>query len=1388
MFGAPLHDARASTPMFVQSRSPLLAQRPGTADSILSTSSAGGATKRARLQRLKTKMAMQADLERQWQLNNQHRPITPATLDRLSEQVSQLMDGEFPELRKEPSVDGEGAAAPVEPLELVSPTRKPAPSPTTDARVSGLRASSSAAYDAGPFRPNGASSLRDQPLGGGASRHRMPPSSPHRSLAPLDRRSMRSNSSAGSRRSSRRSAGGSSRGSVRSAVFSGCSNNTRSSLTPMTAEETLALDASMRRKMEQAGVTPTDVKRQLQFKRREGRPISRDGRCMIEDLGNTLRMLSVSVTKRELRSFTRRFRGTRDEEIEAHMVLDHLWSAPVRKAASRISIQPNLWVGGIPDASARGDTLRAAFRKFGTVATLSLQSEPFGKSWCTVTYADDTPDAAAKALQHGVTVADGEGNSISLDLKPQTLAADVDMQPSSTSPKASDRPKKVIGGNDDFERFQNLLQVTDLEDTLRKALVDASENHTAATPFMLVVLDKFEKADSQKIGRVPAAHLDTVFTAFGMGLHENAYYLLASKYNYGGDSKYVDYHRLMGALCPPELSMEDKNETSETEAFVAGKSEGAVASAVTGSFFDIAEKIKEEVKGNRSQLTSCFERLDPSKSGVLSAADIQKSLQLLRVGLSESAIRWHFGSYLVPNTDPVMIDYRRVMSEVFAPDEEFFDDLVPLHEVKHVVNTLRHTVAARWSKIVEYFRNLSSSMDEVVTKADVKKIMLMAADMELQDEQLVPIFRRLDPSMDENAKVPFSAFLDLFSPPRWQEGVRVGSTPIEDEKTDVVRLDDVQIAKEMVREAVYSRAGANHKTALTKCFKWFDRDRNGSIDYEELCLGIENAGMKLESSMLAKLMVEWDPESKGELNFEEFTTRVMGSCSQDGVTMTKESLQAFQSAPRLGAYARSWPVDKLMRAIKLKMERTWSQVEAAFRDTDPHRTNRVTREEVRTTLRRFCYDLEDKQWAAVMEDFDAAHGTHGSTHVHYDAFMQHFGRVTSTYYQNLGDETSVKQAREIIRETIESKVASGDGTLLRAFKLFDRDRSGALSYQEFAEVLRNVAMISMEPALHHKVMVSYDSDGDGTIDYAEFVQQVMGSGQNAMLDRSKSSPSSMGRMSPNGVRATGMNGAAKKVPTGVNPRWTTEKVREVLRRTFNSQPGRIRRALNSCDTRRSGKITIEQLHELLQTFNLGMTQGQFGELLGHFDVDNGQISISDFCSYYVEQQAEVFELTPTVVTDMPVADVAKLMQTKLAERTGSGANELRRSFKFFDRDSSGTIDYLEFQEAIKSLLNIYLSEDLSKKVLCHFDGDGNGEIDYQEFVQLVMKSNQEDSTSLVTNAGIASQQRGYISEHERRALRSRIVQQWKGLLTAFREADVHKSGVLHSRCTKSSCH
>ena len=81
--------------------------------------------------------------------------------------------------------------------------------------------------------------------------------------------------------------------------FSGSSVRSNSSLRPVSMEEILALDAGVRSKMEQAGVTGEDVKRQLVFKARRGRPIV-NGRCHSEDFANTLHQLGVNISKKEL--------------------------------------------------------------------------------------------------------------------------------------------------------------------------------------------------------------------------------------------------------------------------------------------------------------------------------------------------------------------------------------------------------------------------------------------------------------------------------------------------------------------------------------------------------------------------------------------------------------------------------------------------------------------------------------------------------------------------------------------------------------------------------------------------------------------------------------------------------------------------------------------------------------------------------------------------------------------------------------------------------------------------------------------------------------------------------------------------------------------------------
>lgn len=52
--------------------------------------------------------------------------------------------------------------------------------------------------------------------------------------------------------------------------------------------------------------------------------------------------------------------------------------------------------------------------------------------------------------------------------------------------------------------------------------------------------------------------------------------------------------------------------------------------------------------------------------------------------------------------------------------------------------------------------------------------------------------------------------------------------------------------------------------------------------------------------------------------------------------------------------------------------------------------------------------------------------------------MMYFAKLGGTYYLELGNDTTVAEAKRIIVEKINTKVSGGTGGLLRAFQMFDR--------------------------------------------------------------------------------------------------------------------------------------------------------------------------------------------------------------------------------------------------------------------------------------------------------------------------------------------------------------
>lgn len=92
-----------------------------------------------------------------------------------------------------------------------------------------------------------------------------------------------------------------------------------------------------------------------------------------------------------------------------------------------------------------------------------------------------------------------------------------------------------------------------------------------------------------------------------------------------------------------------------------------------------------------------------------------------------------------------------------------------------------------------------------------------------------------------------------------------------------------------------------------------------------------------------------------------------------------------------------------------------------------------------------------------------------------------------------------------------------------------------------------------------------------------------------------------------------------------------------------------------------------------------------------------------------------------------VKEMEQLMRDKLMQRTTTGPFQLRKTFKFFDRDGQGTIDLREFQAAL-SQLGMDFEEVQVTALYARYDANLCGQVDYRTFVAHLMEDDFRDLT------------------------------------------------------------
>jgi len=85
-----------------------------------------------------------------------------------------------------------------------------------------------------------------------------------------------------------------------------------------------------------------------------------------------------------------------------------------------------------------------------------------------------------------------------------------------------------------------------------------------------------------------------------------------------------------------------------------------------------------------------------------------------------------------------------------------------------------------------------------------------------------------------------------------------------------------------------------------------------------------------------------------------------------------------------------------------------------------------------------------------------------------------------------------------------------------------------------------------------------------------------------------------------------------------------------------------------------------------------------------------------------------------------ISEIEKQMRLKLNQRTKTGPFPLRNTFKYFDRDGSGGINFEEFK-LVFDLLGLSFSELQQLAVFGNYDKSADGEISYHEFIGELME-------------------------------------------------------------------
>ncbi|KAI0219184.1 putative calmodulin-like protein 2 [Lamellibrachia satsuma] len=381
----------------------------------------------------------------------------------------------------------------------------------------------------------------------------------------------------------------------------------------------------------------------------------------------------------------------------------------------------------------------------------------------------------------------------------------------------------------------------------------------------------------------------------------------------------------------------------------------------------------------------------------------------------------------------------------------------------------------------------------------------------------------------------------------------------------------------------------------------------------------------------------------------------------------------LHSTPPLSCGSEDDPLTKELKTAFLRFSQT---TEGA-----------ITSAELRDLLQSLSYDTRSPSLREMLEQVDIDGG-----HMTMDEFLQAMPsqhRTRSVRQKHHSGQRSGHRSGE---------KAGPEPEAWKAFKFFDRDHNGYITMLELRQTMKDMGTELSDEEVQ-LMMHRADTNGDGKIDYKEFIRMVQSNRlvkQVAIRQQSgaTSAPSQMNGGTGDGMKRT-PSSKSDKAPCGegITPETKAPETNAPPSNAANHQE-----VFERFDPTCTGRISVADAITALNSMGIACDST---DVKDHSSTGNGTIDFKEFLAM-MKRSAKY--------TNFP------------ERRKKTLEKEMRTAFKVFDINGDGLIDNSELKLTMESLGETVTTSDVQAMIQAA-DRDGDGKIDYEEFIRMMCNSN-----------------------------------------------------------------